>query len=182
MNTMTKKITLGLLAAGFLAGSLVWAGSKEHSRREHRWGKESCSRMEEHRGEHKGEHRSKHRMKKHGMRMNGMQKLGMHEMQKLFQEDMRTNHAEVLAELSGKPVGEIRSQLETRSLRAVMEEYGLKHEQVQPLLQARMTTMISKAVESKRITQGEANRMQARMGNAGQGCKGGEHSKHSEHS
>ena len=182
MNTMTKKITLGLLVIGFLAGSLVWAGSEEHSRREHRGGKESCSRMEEHRGEHKGEHRSKHRMKKHGMRMNGMQKPGMHEMQKLFQEDMRTNHAEVLAELSGKPVGEIRSQLETRSLRAVMEEYGLKHEQVQPLLQARMTTMVSKAVESKRITQGEANRMQARMGNAGQGCKGGEHSKHSEDS
>jgi hypothetical protein len=106
----------------------------------------------------------------------------MQEMQKVFQEDMRSNHAEVLAELSGKPVGETRSQLETRSLSAVLEEYGLSHEKVQPLLQTRMTTMVSEAVESKRITQREASRMQARMEHAEGDCKGGEHSGHSKHS
>lgn len=171
MNTMTKKIALSLLATGFLAGSLVWAGEGKHSRRKPGGGKEQCGRMEEHRGEH----RSKHRMKKHGMRKHGMRKHGMQEMQKLFQEDIRTNQAAVLAKLSGKPAEELQSQLETRSLGAVMEEHGLSLEQVRPLLHARMITMVYDAVEAKRITQREANRMYASMGVAAKACKGGEH-------
>ena len=35
MNKITKRITLGLLAAGFLAGTLVWAGSEVHSNHMH---------------------------------------------------------------------------------------------------------------------------------------------------
>ncbi len=146
MNKITKRITLGLLAAGFLAGTLVWAGSEVHSNHMHGGGMGHDQQMKMHQGEH--------RMKQRGAGMHEMQ-----EMQKVFQEDMRSNHAEVLAELSGKPVGEIRSQLETRSLSAVLEEYGLSHEKVQLLLQTRMTTMVSEAVESKRITQHEASRM-----------------------
>ena len=160
---MTKKIALSLLATGFLAGSLVWAGEGKHSRRKPSGGTEQCGRMEEHRGER----RSKQRMKKHGMQ----------EMQKLFQEDIRTNQAAVLAKLSGKPAEELQSQLETRSLGALMEEHGLSLEQVQPLLHARMITMVYEAVEAKRITQREANRMYASMGVAAKACKGGEHSR-----
>ena len=51
----------------------------------------------------------------------------------------------------------------------------LSLEQVRPLLHARMITMVYDAVEAKRITQREANRMYASMGVAAKACKGGEH-------
>lgn len=181
MNTVTKKIALSLLASGFLASSLAWAGEREHSGGEHRRGAEHCSRKEAHEGEHKerkGEHRKKHRKEHRKERKHGMQ-----EMRKLLQADIRTNQVEVLAELSGKSTEEIRGQLENRSLGAVMEEHGLSREQVRPLLHARMITTVHEAVKAKRITQREANRMYARMGVMSKECKGGEHSEHSrEHS
>ena len=48
MNKITKRITLGLLAAGFLAGTLVWAGSEVHSNHMHGGGMGHDQQMEMH--------------------------------------------------------------------------------------------------------------------------------------
>ncbi len=91
------------------------------------------------------------------------------DMRRLFQQDMTTNRVTALAEISGKSESEVSALLQNRSMGMVMRELNVTPQQLQPVLHAKMVMSVYQAVEEKRITQEEADRMYSMMSLGPQG-------------
>lgn len=164
MNKLFKIMAGGIIGASVLAGGVALAhGWNEEG--QGRWGQagmagHGAGMFHQSPGGHWGQQHFASGMLRQGLRgamHGGPGMMGFMGPGRLFHDEMQKARTEVLVELSGQTAEQIEQDLQTHSMRALLQKYDINLDKMQTSMHAKMVLIVQKTVDEGRITQAEAN-------------------------